>query len=162
MRTYTTWRELSSVPTLVIVCLSKKTRSQAVDRIADRTTVPHSRLSSNKRMLLNSIFRIFQILGPKRIGVMTFQGYVTSSVMWPSIPHTPFPIYFFRQFFLVRRTVKPQYVTDGRRQHCSISATISIWLAKNYTTCVKIDELVIALLIVAGYCSSYTVISITS
>jgi len=39
--------------------------------------------------LINSISAVFEILGPKRIGVMTstFQGHVTSSVTWPF--HSP-------------------------------------------------------------------------
>jgi len=41
-----------------------ETRSQAVARIADRTArLSHSRLSSNYRLLLNSISSCFQDIG---------------------------------------------------------------------------------------------------
>jgi len=66
--------------------------------------------------LLNSISSYFRHIGPKRIGVMTltFQGHMTSS-----IPHTQFPICFFRHIFGKTQRLATAYAletTNDRRK----------------------------------------------
>jgi len=63
-----------------------KTRSQAVTGIADVGTASQQSRQSSKLAIVakQRLPAVFEILGSKRIGVtsLTFQGHVTSSVMW--------------------------------------------------------------------------------